>query len=297
MKCIVPHLWFDTQAGEAAKFYTSVFPQSKMTHHDIIRDTPSGDCETLSFELWGYPFAAISAGPYFKLNPAISFMVNFDPAQDPQAAMRIDEIWNKLAEGDKALMPIGEYPFSKRYGWIQDKFGVSWQLILTNPEGEKRSMIMPSLLFTQTMAGKAEEAVDFYLSIFKDAKRGTIARYPAGMEPEKEGTVMFSEFTLNNQWFTAMDSAQKHEFMFNEAVSFMVECETQDEIDYFWEKLSAVPAAEQCGWVKDQYGVSWQIIPANMGELIKGEDAAASTRKTQAMLKMKKLDIQALKNA
>lgn len=108
---------------------------------------------------------------------------------------------------------------------------------------------------------------------------------------------MFSEFTFNNQWFTAMDSAQKHEFMFNEAVSFMVECETQDEIDYFWEKLSAVPAAEQCGWVKDQYGVSWQIIPANMGELIKGEDAAASTRKTQAMLKMKKLDIQALKNA
>ena len=126
---------------------------------------------------------------------------------------------------------------------------------------------------------------------------GMVARYPAGMEPDKEGTIMFSEFTLNNQWFTAMDSARMHDFTFNEGVSLMVNCDSQEEIDYYWEKLSAVPAAEQCGWVKDKYGVSWQIAPANMNDLMKGKDEAETARKTQAMLSMKKIDIQALKNA
>lgn len=297
MKNIVPHLWFDREARESAEFYVSVFPESKIKRIDTIKGTPSGDCDILSFELWGHPFMSISAGPYFKINPSISFMVNFDPAQDAQAAKRIDEIWSKLADGGKVLMPLAEYPFSKRYGWIQDKYGVSWQLILTDANGEKRPMIMPSLLFAGNVCGKTEEAVGFYLSIFKDAKLGMVARYPAGMEPDKEGTVMFSEFTLNNQWFTAMDSARSHEFVFNEGVSLMVNCDTQEEIDYYWEKLSAVPAAEQCGWVKDKYGISWQIVPANMDELMQGEDEAATARKTQAMLQMKKIDIEALKKA
>jgi predicted 3-demethylubiquinone-9 3-methyltransferase (glyoxalase superfamily) len=235
--------------------------------------------------------------PFMLFTQSGSFMVNFDPSQDPQAATRIDEIWSKLSEGGMALMPLGEYPFSKRYGWIQDKFGVSWQLILTNPEGEKRPTIMPFMLFTQAVCGKAEEATDFYLSVFKKAKRGALSRYPAGMAPEKEGTIMFTDFTLNNQWFVAMDSAQDHKFTFNEAVSLIVNCDNQEEIDYYWEKLSAVPEAEQCGWVKDKYGVSWQIVPTNMDELMKGEDASATQRKTQAMLQMKKIDIQTIKQA
>ncbi len=297
MKAIVPHLWFDKEALAAAEFYTSLFPNSKITHHEVLKGTPSGDCDILGFELWGHPFMAISAGPYFKINPSISFMVNFDPSQDPDAATRIDTIWNALADGGKVLMPLGEYPYSKRYGWVQDKFGVSWQLILTNPEGEPRPTIMPSLLFTNQVCGKTEEATDFYLSVFKDAKRGVTARYPAGMEPDAEGTIMFTEFTLNGQWFTAMDSARQHGFGFNEGVSLMVNCESQEEIDYYWNALSAVPEAEQCGWVKDKYGVSWQITPANMDELMKGQDEAATQRKTQAMLGMKKLDIEGLKNA
>ncbi len=297
MQKIIPHLWFDKEARESAEFYVSVFPHSKITHIQRIYGTPSGDCDIMSFDLWGQSFMSISAGPMFKINPSISFMVNFDPSQDSEAATRIDEIWNALAEGGKALMPIGEYPFSKRYGWIQDKYGVSWQLILTKPEGEPRPTIMPSLLFTQGVCGKAEEATDYYLSLFKDTKRGMTARYPAGMEPDKEGSIMFTEFMLENQWFTAMDSAQKHEFIFNEGVSLTVNCETQEEIDYFWNALSAVPAAEQCGWLKDRYGISWQIVPAHLGELMKGDDAAATQRKMQAMLGMKKFSIEGLKNA
>src|SRR5262249_23977222 len=113
---------------------------------------------------------------------------------------------------------------------------LSWQLILTNPAGEKRPCIAPSLLFVGNVYGKAEEASDFYISIFNDAKRGTLVRYPAGMEPDKEGAVMFTDFMLEGQWFAAMDSAREHNFAFNEAVSFMVYCNDQSEIDYYWEK-------------------------------------------------------------
>src|SRR5699024_11651880 len=120
--------------------------------------------------------------------------------------------------------------------------------------------IMPSFLFVGEQCGKAEEAMNFYLSVFKNTRPGEVARYPKNMEPDKEGTIMFSDFMLENQWFVANDSGQEHDFGFNEAISFMVYCNTQEEIDYYWTKLSAVPDAEQCGWLKDKFGVSWQIV-------------------------------------
>lgn len=297
MQKITPHLWFDKEAVEAAAFYADVFPNSKVTNTRKITNTPSGDCDIVSFTVMGLDFQAISAGPYFKLNPSISFMVNFDPSKNSEARAQIDEIWAKLSEGGKALMELGEYPFSKWYGWVQDKYGVSWQLILTDPEGEERPAIIPSLLFVGDVCGKAEEASDFYLSVFKNAKRGIIARYPSGMEPDKEGTIMFTDFTLEGQWFIAMDSAHTHEFFFNEAVSLIVNCDTQEEIDYYWEKLSAVPESEQCGWLKDKYGVSWQIVPAGMDALMASGDQEKIDRVTQAFLKMKKFNIAELEQA
>ena len=294
---IVPHLWFDKEAKEAAELYASVFLGSKITNVTTLHDTPSGDSDIVSFDLSGQPFMAISAGPYFKFNPAISFMVNFDPSQDTNAAKRIDEVWEKLSEGGKVMMEIGEYPFSKRYGWIQDKYGLSWQLILTNPEGEDRPFIIPAMLFVGGKCGKAEEASNFYLSIFKDSKRGAIAKYPAGSEPNKEGTVMFTDFKLLDMWFAAMDGGGQHNFDFNEAISFIVNCGTQKEIDYYWEKLSAVPESEQCGWLKDKYGVSWQIVPTDMDEMMRSNDKEKIARVTQAFLKMKKFDIAELKKA
>jgi predicted 3-demethylubiquinone-9 3-methyltransferase (glyoxalase superfamily) len=295
MQKVIPHLWFDTQAKEAAGFYTTVFPNSKVKSVRVIKDTPSGDCDVVSFDIMGFSFQAISAGPYFKINPSISFMVNFDPSQDTDARKHMDEVWTKLIAGGKIMMPLDKYPFSEHYGWVEDKYGVSWQLIFTNPEGEERPFIIPSLMFTQGGAGKAEEATNFYLSVFKNAKRGTLARYPAGMAPDKEGTVMFTDFQLEKQWFAAMDSAQKHEFIFNEAVSLIVNCETQEEIDYYWNKLSKVPESEQCGWCKDQYGVSWQIIPTSMNKMMAEGTPEQMARVTEAFLKMKKFDIVTLK--
>lgn len=298
MQKIVPHLWFDREARQAADFYASVFPESSVTGSFVLHNTPSGDTEIVSFEVWGYKFMAMSAGPLFKTNPSISFMVNFDPSQDPKARERIDEVWEKLIDGGKVLMPLDAYPFSERYGWVEDKYGVSWQLIFTKPEGDERPLIIPSLLFVTDECERAEEATNFYLDIFRDSKRGAIARYPAGMEPNKEGSVMFTDFKLEDQWFAAMDgSSDMHTFAFNEAISLMVYCENQADIDYYWEKLSAVPESEQCGWLKDKYGVSWQIVSTDLDNMLEEGSKDQVDRVTQALLEMKKLDIAKLKAA
>ncbi|MFB5198198.1 VOC family protein [Neobacillus sp. KR4-4] len=294
---IVPHLWYDKEAKEAAEFYTTIFPDSKITNITTIRDTPSGDSDIVSFELWGQKFMAISAGPHFKLNPSVSIIVNFDPSREKDAGEKLQAVWDKLSDGGTALMPLDKYPFSEKFGWIQDKYGFSWQLILSNPEGEERPPLVPSLLFVGDNCGKAEEAINFYLSVFKNAKQGLIARYPKGMEPDKEGTIMFADFSLENQWFSAMDSAHEHKFNFNEAFSFMVYCDTQDEIDHYWEKLSAVPEAEQCGWLKDQFGLSWQIVPTEMDEMMSKGTPEQLARVTEAFLKMKKFDLAILREA
>jgi predicted 3-demethylubiquinone-9 3-methyltransferase (glyoxalase superfamily) len=299
MNKIIPHLWFDKETQEAVRFYTTAFPGSKVTHQSRLEGvpTPDGGCDILAFELCGQPFMAINAGPLFKFTPAISFIVNFDPSRDKQARKSLDRLWKTLSTGGKALMPLDKYPFSERYGWIQDNYGLSWQLILTDPKGEPRPDIIPSLLFTGPVVGRAEEASDFYLSVFKGSRRGVVARYPKGMEPDKEGTIMFTDFALGGQWLAAMDSAHDHKFGFNEAVSLLISCKTQKEIDYYWDKLSADPKAEQCGWLKDKFGVSWQVHPVPLEEMMAKGSHEQVARVTQAFLQMKKFDIEKLREA
>jgi predicted 3-demethylubiquinone-9 3-methyltransferase (glyoxalase superfamily) len=297
MQKITPHLWFDKEAKEAAEFYTSLFTDSKITNTTTLHNTPSGDADIVSFELAGQSFMAISAGPEFKFNPSVSFFVNFDPSRDKDARKNIDALWEALSEGGIALMPLDKYPFSERFGWIQDKFGLSWQLILTNPAGEERPVIIPSLMFVGDVAGRAEEAINLYLSVFKDSRMGAIMRYGPGQEPDREGTVMFADFMIENQWFAATDSAHEHHFAFNEAISFIVHYDDQKEIDYYWDRLSAVPAAEQCGWLKDRFGVSWQIVPKDMDEMMARGTREQIDRVTQTFLPMKKLVVADLKKA
>lgn len=297
MQKIIPHLWFDNQAKEAAEFYSTVFPNSKVTNVTVLHDTPSGDCDMVSFEVMGYSFMCISAGPTFKVNPSISFMVNFDPGQMDNASELLDEIWAKLSDGGKVMMPLDKYPFSSKYGWIEDKFGVSWQLIFTDPDGEPRPTIVPSIMFVKDNCGKTQEATDFYLSVFKNSKRGMIATYPAGMEPDKEGTIMYTDFQLEGAWFAAMDSAQNHQFNFTEGVSLIINCEDQEEMDYYWDKLSAVPESEQCGWLKDRYGLSWQINPIEMTTMLQEGTREQIDRVTQAFLPMKRLDLSKIRAA
>ncbi len=285
MQKIIPHLWFDTQAVEAAKFYTSLFEDSKIISTTVIKDTPSGDCDIVSFGIMGFEFMSISAGPIFSINPSISFHVKCKTVEE------VDSIWEKLLPDGKVMMELDEYPFSKRYGWIQDKFGVSWQIIYA--EGEFTQRIIPVLMFTKDAYGKTEEAINYYAEVFPNSSATVLAKYPANVSPDKEGTVMYSQFILNGIEFGAMDSAQEHDFTFNEGVSFIVNCKDQEEIDYYWEKLSAVPESEMCGWCKDKFGVSWQVGPENMEELM----AKNPEKTTPVMLSMKKLIISELEEA
>lgn len=289
MQKIIPHLWFDKEAKQATEFYISLFPDSEIKSVTTIIDTPSGDCEIVSFRLAGKDFAAISAGPYFKLNPSASLFVVFDNEAD------IEMVWNKLVDGARVMMPYDTYPWAQKYGWLQDKYGLSWQLSWSEHHVMEQK-ITPFLMFTGVVAGKAKEAVETYTSIFANSSMDMMVPYAKG-DGDQEGFIKHGRFTLDGEHFMAMDSSHPHEFGFNEALSFIVNCETQEQIDYYWQKLSAVPESEQCGWLKDKYGVSWQIVPTIMGEMMASGDKEKTARVTQAFLKMKKFDIQALKEA
>lgn len=287
MQKIVPHLWFDQEAVSAAEFYCSIFPESKINNIGQLEDTPSGKVDLVSLELWGYAFEFISAGPIFKINASVSFTVLCETEAE------VDKLWAGMSEGGQALMPLQSYPFSKKYGWVMDKFGVSWQIMLIEQKAPTQR-IVPAIMFTQDLCGNADRAIDHYVSVFKDAERGMTMRYGENETPDTNGDTQYAEYTLAGQKFSAMDSPHEHKFKLNEAISFIVYCDNQTEIDHYWSKLSAVPEAEQCGWLKDKFGVSWQIVPTLMKELMASGDKEKLARVTAAFLQMKKFDIERL---
>ncbi len=289
MQKIVPHLWFDREAKEASSFYATLFPDSKVMSVNTITGTPSGDCDIVSFKLAGQDFMAISAGPIFKLNPSVSLFVVFESVEE------IEEVWNKLIDGGKALMPYQTYPWAQKYGWVQDRYGLSWQLSLSeNHKLEQK--ITPLLMFTRELSGKTKEAIEAYTSIFPESRTDMLVPFGPD-EGGVGGHIKHARFSLCGQNFMAMDGGTGHEFSFNEAFSFIVNCETQEEIDFYWDKLSAHPSAEQCGWLKDQFGVSWQIVPTAMAHMMSTGSKEQVARVTQAFMKMKKFDIATLEAA
>jgi predicted 3-demethylubiquinone-9 3-methyltransferase (glyoxalase superfamily) len=290
MARIVPHLWFDKEAKEAATLYASIFPDSKVESVSTIEGSPSGPTDIVSFRLAGQAFQAISSGPYFRFTPAISFMV-YCPSPE-----EVDRLWGALSPGGSALMELGSYPFSERYGWLQDRFGLSWQLIwMKDSPGSLR--IAPSLLFTNAVLGRAEEAMKFYAALIPDSELGFASRYGAGEAPGLEGLLNYASLRLGGTPFVVMDGPGDHSFAFNEALSFMLYCEDQAEIDRYWAALSAFPEAEQCGWLKDRFGLSWQIVPTAMDEMMAKGSKEQIDRVTQAFLKMKKFDLAELERA
>jgi predicted 3-demethylubiquinone-9 3-methyltransferase (glyoxalase superfamily) len=192
-------------------------------------------------------------------------------------------------------MPYNTYPWAHKYGWLQDKYGLTWQLSWSDYHKTEQK-ITPMIMFTKDLAGKAKKAIEMYTSIFPNSKIEVLIPYEKG-EGDTEGFIKHSRFTLSGQDFMAMDSSGPHDFTFNEALSFVVHCGTQEEIDHYWEKLSAVPEAEQCGWLKDVYGVSWQIVPTAMNDMMKNGTKEQIARVTKAFLKMKKFEIAKLQEA
>jgi predicted 3-demethylubiquinone-9 3-methyltransferase (glyoxalase superfamily) len=286
---IVPFLWFEHQAEEAVNVYTKAFENSRIarvTRYGEAGPGPKGSVMSVDFELAGQEFYALNGGPQFTFSPAISFFVNCATHAE------LDGLWNTLANGGAVMMPVDAYPFSERFGWLQDRFGVSWQLNL----GERDEKIAPFLMFIGENHGKAEEAVNFYCSLFDDAHIISLERYGAG-EPEPKGTVKHAVFTLEGREFMAIDNSFKHPFIITSAISFFVKCDTQARINRLWDTLSEGGAPQQCGWIKDKYGVMWQIVPPVLGEMLNDKDPVKSRRVMEAMFKMVKLDIAGLKRA
>lgn len=272
---IYPCLWFDGNAAEAAEFYCTVFSDSKIT-----TDTPV----VVNFELSGQKFMGLNGGPQFRPNPSISFFVVCEDERE------VDQAWKKLLEGGEVLIPLDKYEWSEKYGWVQDRYGVNWQLSLGKlaDVGQK---FTPSLMFTGGNAGKAEEAIAYYTSVFKGSSVTGILKYTE-QDPDATGTVKHAQFKLGNGVFMAMDSSLDHPFNFTEGVSLVVACKDQAEIDYYWNTLTEKGEESMCGWLRDQYGVSWQIIPDNIEMLM--SDPKKAKPVMDEVLKMRKIEVKKL---
>lgn len=306
MQKITPCLWFNNQAETAVDFYTAAFANSKIgavarygKASSQVSGQPEGSVMTLVFQLEGQEFMALNGGPLFKFTPAISFMVNC------QTTLEIDTLWNKLSSGGSVLMPLESAPWLEslgitKFGWLTDQFGLSWQLSLVAEDVPQK--ISPFLMFTGERAGQAEAAIQRYTRLFENSKTLCLEHYNAERIQatgghEKEGTVWQGVFSLDGYTMRAIDSSHIHEFGFTPAISFVVNCNDQAEVDHFWESLAEGGGPEECGWLHDQFGLSWQVVPTVLEELMDAAKPEQTERVMQALMEMKKLDIAQLKEA
>lgn len=270
---IHPCIWYDGNAKAAAEFYCTVFPGAKIT-----ADTPM----VVNYELYGQKFMGLNGGPMFKPNASISFLIICEEDDE------INELWAKLSDSGFVMMPLNKYDWSERYGFVQDKFGLAWQ-VMKGKYSDVNQKITPTLLFVGNSFGKAEAAVKYYTEVFRPSSIDGILLY-AENEGPAAGSVKHSQFVLDGKVFAAMDGYGEHKFAFNEGISFVVECNGQVEIDFFWDTLISNGGQESmCGWLKDKFGVSWQIIPKNIGTLMM--DPINGQKAMQALMQMKKIDI------
>lgn len=293
MHRIVPHLWYDATAEEAARRYVDLVPGSAIgatvRYSDVGQDIHGrdpGSVMFVEFRLGDTNLIALNGGPLFRFTPAVSLFVTLDDAA------ALDRLWAGLAEGGTVMMPLDRYDWSERYGWVADRWGLNWQVMLG--KGAVRTVV-PELMFAGDRAGNAEEALAFYATLFPGATVDGIMRHD-GSAGQKPGSLAHAELRFGDDAIKAMDNAAA-DHAFNEALSLLVECDDQAEVDRLWSALSADPKAEACGWVKDRYGVSWQISPRVLGRMMTSGDTAAVRRVTAAFMKMKKLDLPTLERA
>lgn len=291
---ITPFLWFDNNAEEAVRFYSYVFDKSRIKTVTRYGESGAkasgqekGSIMTISFEIEGYEMVGINGGPVLNINPSLSFFINCDTVEE------VDSLWAKLSKNGNIMMELNRYPFAEKYGWVEDKFGVSWQIITLKSEQK----ITPCLMFSGNHHLMAEDAINFYISVFRNSKINFLARYEANQGPE--GAIVHCNFSLEDKQFLAMDSHERMPIDFTPGVSMVINCNTQEEIDYYWEKLTegSDESTQQCGWLQDKFGFSWQVIPTVWVQIMSECDPARTERAMKAILTMKKIDIKALQKA
>ena len=296
---IAPCLWFDDSAEEAAAFYVEThgagrviasarFPSSS----DNPAGKPRGSVMSVDFEIHGQRFTAVNGGPQFVINPSISFFAHVGSEAEAE------RLFAALSNGGVALMPLDAYPWSPCFGWAVDRFGVSWQVTTVPPQSPQSGMppIAPSLMFCGKQLGNAMSAMERFCGVFPASRIGKVERF--GPDEDGAGLVKYGRVVLAGQHLVAMDSPGDHAFGFNEAVSLQVLCDGQPDVDHYWAELSRDGEPGQCGWLKDRFGISWQVVPKQWLDWL-GTDAddAARERVFEAMLPMTKLDVAALERA
>ncbi|SDI76013.1 Glyoxalase superfamily enzyme, possibly 3-demethylubiquinone-9 3-methyltransferase [Chryseobacterium taeanense] len=281
---IFPCLWYDEDAKESAEFYCKIFDGK------VTADTPV----VMNIELFGQKLMLLNGGPQFKKNASVSFMVICETENEVQ------NYWDQLSDGGLVLMPLDSYSWSKKYGWVQDKYGVTWQIFL----GEKASdqKIIPTLMFIHQNNGKAIEAMELYTKTFPNSRIGNILRYGDGSEghpaPEPPENIQHAHFEIDGYSLFCMDNSYDHQFDFNEAISMVVMTDNQEQTDLYWNALTADGGRESmCGWLKDKFGFSWQIVPKRLIQLMSDSDQEKAQKVVQAMMKMQKISIEDLEKA
>ncbi|HVN57004.1 MAG TPA: VOC family protein [Bacteroidales bacterium] len=277
-KEIYPCLWLDGTAREAAGFYASVFGESEIESDNGL---------VVMLRMSNQRFMLLNGGPLFKINPSVSFYTSLPDINE------IERVWTLLVNGGSVLMPLDIYPWSKKYGWVIDRYGVSWQLTTGSIQEPDRKFV-PALMLTGAMNGKARMAVEFYTSLFSNSSVKFLAGYEEG-EGDVVGNIKHGQFRLNDQTFAIMESSLTQNFTFNEGISFVIECDTQEEIDFLWNSFTKEGKESMCGWLRDPFGVSWQIIPSVLSSLMSDPDR--SKRVVAAFMKMKKFDIETILKA
>jgi predicted 3-demethylubiquinone-9 3-methyltransferase (glyoxalase superfamily) len=283
---IYPCVWFNGHTEEAISFYKEVFLDVLVKSENFygkegfeFHNQKEGSIMTAKIQILNQDFLFLNGGPFFRPNPSISFYVNLDE-------LEAENVFKKISERGKIMMEFGQYPWAKKYGWVEDEFGISWQISAGNTD-DLKNKITPSLLFAKKSEGMGVKALKKYLEIFPNSEKLAEVLYD-------DGKLKYGKIGFNNQEFILMDSPISHEFGFDEGISLTIDCENQTEIDYFWDNLTKNGEEGQCGWLKDEVGISWQIVPKILGELLKNKEKAGKV--TEAFLKMKKFDIETLKN-
>ncbi|MFD1770695.1 VOC family protein [Sphingobacterium suaedae] len=272
-KNIYPAIWFNNNAKQAFERYTNLFPNSTIRLSNPV---------AISADLLHTPFIGINGGPHFTPNPSISFMVICEKKEE------IDTLYHNLTSGGEVLMPLQAYPWSPYYGWVNDTYHVSWQLYQGSRSDVNEQAIVPTLMFCGEQQGKCEEALAFYRTVFNDFQSQGIDYYQDG---DMQGQVMHTQFMIHNYTVMAMDSGVPQPFTFNEGISIVIECANQQEIDYYWNAFVGHGGEEsRCGWCKDPYGVSWQVVPKHLHQLLQDYPQA-----NDALMNMNKIVINDLK--
>jgi predicted 3-demethylubiquinone-9 3-methyltransferase (glyoxalase superfamily) len=265
---ITPCLWFEYSAKEAVEFYCETFRNSFIIESSEL---------SVKFSLNNIEFVALNKSPNSTINDTISFSVYCG------GEWEIERLYSVFSQGGEVIMPLGPYPFARKYAWVKDKFGVSWQLDvdpINNPQN-----IVPSVMFVNDHAPKLKEAINFYHGIFPKPMMLFEVAYPPEIHMP-EGCLRFAQHKLNGYIFNFMSNHERQESESNESVSFTVWCKDQEDINHYWNALnSKASKIGKFGWLQDKYGLWWQILPNNLGALLKDKE------NLQKLMQMEKINL------